>query len=307
MTAPLSVGLLAQTACLWEVSARKLGDVNPGHDFDTLRYADFVLSAAAFAPIVESGLNRPLGETVREAVRAMRRAVAGNPHLGTILLLVPLAASVERKEPRPLASGPTASLRSRLLQTDVADARAVYEAIRIAEPSGLGSASEQDVANEPTRSLREVMCLATDRDLIARQYTNGFADILDLGVPALKHGIERFGCLEGAILFCQLVWLANHPDSLIARKHGPAEAAEASRQAREVLDQRWPDTEAAWKAWHQLDHWMRSKRGRNPGTTADLVGACLFVALRTGILTVPLSLPWTTPGWNEWLNRSKSA
>ena len=38
---------------------------------------------------------------------------------------------------------------------------------------------------------------------------------------------------------------------------------------------------------------MRSERGRNPGTTADLVCACLFVALRTGILTLPTSLPWT--------------
>lgn len=290
MTVPASVGLLAQTACLWEVSARKLGDVNPDHGFDTLRYRDFVLSAAAFAPVLDTALERPIGETIQEAVAAMRRAVAGNPHLGTILLLVPLTAGTDR-----------------LGQTDVADARAVYEAIRMARPSGLGAAPQQDVAEEPTLPLREVMALAADRDLIARQYVHEFADVFDLGVPALKQGIQRFGCLEGAILFCQLVWLSNHPDSLIARKHGPAEAAEASRQAREVLARRWPDTEAGWNARHQLDCWMRNERGRNPGTTADLICACLFAALRTGILTLPLSLPWSSPGWNAWLNASRSA
>jgi len=289
---PASLGLLGQTACLWEVTARKAGDVSPEHDFDTLRYADFVLSAAAIAPVLETAPQHRIGETVREAVQAMRRAVSGNPHLGTILLLAPLAANVDQNES--------------LAGLDVADSRAVYQAIRLAQPSGLGTAPDQDVANESTLPLREIMAQAADRDLVARQYANGFRDVFDLGVSALKRGIARTGCLEGAILYCQLVWLVNHPDSLIARKLGLAEAAEASRRAREVLERCWPDTEAGWAAWKQLDAWMRSERGRNPGTTADLVCACLFVALRTGILTLPTTLPWTCPGWNAWLNASKS-
>lgn len=290
MTAPASIGLLAQTACLWEVIARKAGDVNPEHSFDTLRHADFVLSATALAPVLETAPHRPIGETVRAAVQAMRGVVAGNPHLGTILLLVPLAAGTER-----------------LNETTVGDSLAVYEAIRLAQPSGLGTAAEQDVAGTPTLPLREIMALAADRDLIARQYANDFRDVLDLGVPALKQGIERTGCLEGAILFCQLVWLTNHPDSLIARKRGPAEATEASRRAREILDRHWPDGEAGGIAWKQLDAWMRAERGRNPGATADLIVASLFVALYTGILTLPPSLPWTCPGWDKWLNTSRSA
>ena len=58
------------------------------------------------------------------------------------------------------------------------------KAIRIANPGGLGNVPEQDVRNEPTVTLLEAMKLAADRDLIARQYANGFADVFDFGVPA---------------------------------------------------------------------------------------------------------------------------
>ena len=49
------------------------------------------------------------------------------------------------------------------------DASEVYRAIRLANPGGLGSAEEQDVAAEPTITLLEAMRLAADRDGIARE------------------------------------------------------------------------------------------------------------------------------------------
>ena len=68
---------------------------------------------------------------------------------------------------------------------DVEDARLTYEAIRLAAPGGLGQVAQQDVQEEPTQTLRQVMSLAAERDLIARQYANGFAEIFGDGVPAL--------------------------------------------------------------------------------------------------------------------------
>jgi triphosphoribosyl-dephospho-CoA synthase len=130
------------------------------------------------------------------------------------------------------------------------------------------------------------MALAADRDLVARQYANGFREVFEDGVPALIAGIEKTRCLEGAIIHCHLALLAKHPDSLIARKRGIREAEEASRRALAVLEGRAEITD--------LDAWLQAEgRGRNPGTTADLVTACLFVALRTQVLTLPLTLPWT--------------
>jgi triphosphoribosyl-dephospho-CoA synthase len=281
------LSLWVHTACTWEVTARKLGDVNPLHDLATLRFADFSRAAAAFAPVFESAPHRRIGETVLEAVRVMRSTVGVNTHLGTILLLAPLAAVA-------LAEDLGTGLAGRLDSLDLTDARLVYEAIRLAQPSGLGRAPEQDVAEEPTLPLRDVMALAAARDLVARQYAHGFQDIFGLGVPALMWGLRATASVEGGILVCQVAWLAEHPDSLIARKLGSQEAREISRAAQALQDgDQWPCDPARWKHWRKLDCWMRAQPGRNPGTTADLVAACLFVALRSGILTVPPTLPWT--------------
>src|SRR5262249_56799570 len=118
--------------------------------------------------------------------------------------------------------------------------RAVYEAIRLAVPGGLGSAPEQNLRDEPTKSLVEVMALAADRDLVARQYANGFHELFEEGVSALERGMEQTRSLEGAIIFCHLHLMSTYPDSLIARKRGRSEAEEAARRAGEVLASGWP-------------------------------------------------------------------
>jgi triphosphoribosyl-dephospho-CoA synthase len=99
--------------------------------------------------------------------------------------------------------------------------------------------------------------------------------------------------MEGAIVHCHLTLLAAHPDSLILRKQGPQEAAEASRRARAVLQSGWPHAPGGRSALADFDAWLRAVgHRRNPGTTADLLTACLFAALRQGIITLPLAIPW---------------
>ena len=83
--------------------------------------------------------------------------------------------------------------------------------------------------------------------------------------------------------------MARHPDTLIARKCGLAVAEEAARRARQVLDGGWPKPGAAWARLGELDAWLRADgHRRNPGATADLVAATLFVALREESLPLPL-------------------
>lgn len=280
------LALWLQTACLWEVTARKPGNVHRYCDFEDCTYLDFVLGAAALAPVLATAAERPLGQTVLAAVQVQRQVTPRNTHLGIILLLAPLAAV-------PLSEELGPGVERLLSSLDLADARAVFAAIRLAQPAGLGQVAEQDVACEPSLPLRAIMALATERDLVARQYANGFREVLQEGVPALEEGLRRTGCLEGAILWCQLTLLARHPDSLIARKQGRAEAEEASRRAAAVLAAGWPHHPTGWHRLHDLDHWLRNVgHRRNPGTTADLVTASLFVALRQRILTLPPSLPW---------------
>ncbi|MGH7172273.1 MAG: triphosphoribosyl-dephospho-CoA synthase [Gemmataceae bacterium] len=272
-------GLCAQIACVWEATARKPGNVHRYSDFEDSNYLDFVLSAAAIAPILTTACHRRVGVTILECVQVSRRVAATNTNLGIILLLAPLAAV-------PSAQDPRSGVERVLAALDVDDARLTYQAIRLAAPGGLGCVAEQDVHDEPTQSLRQVMTLAAERDLIARQYVNGFSEVFDEGVPALLAGIERTATMEGAIVFAHLHLLANHPDTLIARKRGWAEAEEAARRARAVLD-------AGCSELEQFDAWLRAEgHGRNPGATADLLTACLFILLRENRITLPSPFPW---------------
>jgi triphosphoribosyl-dephospho-CoA synthase len=286
------VGLWAQVACVWEATARKPGNVTRFLDFEDATYLDFVLSAAAIAPAMAVACRRRVGETVLEAVRATRQVVRGNTNLGIVLLLAPLAAV-------PPGDDLRAGVGKVLAALDVADCRRVYEAIRLAAPGGLGKAAEQDVAQEPTLSLREAMALAAGMDMVARQYANGFAEVFDDGVPALTEGLQQTGSLEGAIITAHLHLMARHPDTLIARKCGLDVAAETARRARQVLDLRWPTRREGWAAFGELDVWLRAEgHSRNPGTTADLVTACLFAALDQAKITLPAGCRWQAD-W-EW-------
>lgn len=276
----LSIGLCAQVACIAEAMARKPGNVHRFVDFDDVGMIDFLLSAAAVAAVLDGAGQRGVGATILEGVRATRTLVETNTNLGILLLLAPLAAV-------PAGQDLRAGTQRVLDGLSVDDARNTYQAIRLSRAGGLGRVPEQDVRDEPSQTLRQVMALAADRDLIARQYVNGFAEVFNDGVPALAQA-RRWGLpLEEAIILCHLQLLSRHPDSLIARKRGLAEAEQASGMARLVLDG-WPDNPHAEQALRQLDNWLRAQgHARNPGTTADLVTASLFVALREGTIPVP--------------------
>ena len=158
----------AHTACVWEVRARKVGNVHPGAGFADLNYLDFVRSAGALMQALTECRGAVIGETILRAVQLRREVTPSNTNLGIILLLVPLAKSQDR-----------AGLTELLRRLTVADAHNCYEAIRSASAGGLGETVEQSVNDEPTVTLLEAMRLAADRDLIAKQYATGFADIFD--------------------------------------------------------------------------------------------------------------------------------
>ncbi len=269
------IGLCAQIACIWEATARKPGNVHRFRDFDDSSYLDFLLSAAAIAPILAKASQRRVGATVLDALRATRQVTNTNTNLGIVLLLAPLA-TVPPEE--PLRSG----VERVLAELDIEDSRLVYEAIRLASPGGLGRAKEQDVRDEPTQTLRKVMSLAAERDLIARQYANGFVEVFDDGAPALRARLLQTGSLEDAIVRAHLELMGKHLDTLIVRKRGRAEAEEAMRRAKAAL-------ESGWDALPEFDAWLRSEGNeRNPGATADLVAASLFVCLREEWIDLPL-------------------
>jgi triphosphoribosyl-dephospho-CoA synthase len=270
----------AVLACLLEATARKPGNVHPEASFADLTYGDFVRSAYLIAPSFEREADWTTGRIVLDAVGRTQREVGRNTNLGIVLLLAPLACVPSN---RALGDG----IGDVLMGLTQEDAALVYAAIRLSNPGGLGQVDREDVASTPSVTLREAMCLAADRDRIAAQYATGFSTVL-AGADRLANGGRFPDRWEEAVIGLHLWLMAEFPDTLIARKCGRETAEESSRRARGVLAAGWPAGESAAQQMSELDSWLRADGNRrNPGTTADLVAACLFTAFRDGRVAPP--------------------
>ncbi len=264
-----------------ECAARKPGNVHPGASFVDTTFEDFVRSAEVAAPVLATAEKLGIGNTILESVRATRERVRTNTNLGMILLLAPLAAI-------PAGTALPLGIREVLNSLDMTDAFAVYEAIRLASPGGLGRVDEQDVSSPPELSLIEAMRLGAHRDLIAKQYVTNFEIVLGFGRQIFMEAVQTVPSWNEAIIWTQLSLMAEFPDSLIARKCGEAVALESQRRAQELLEGEKPDFPDGLV---EFDRWLRADgHRRNPGTTADLIAAILFAVIRDGMWQPPAEI-----------------
>ncbi|MGH1591260.1 triphosphoribosyl-dephospho-CoA synthase [Methylobacterium phyllosphaerae] len=260
---PALIGTLYRAACLAELDALKPGNVHayaPGH---RMVLDDFVTSADVSAPaLAETGAG--IGTRICGGVAATMAAVGQNTNLGILLLSAPLAAAAERGT----------SVATVLDTLDGADAEAVFAAIRLANPGGLGRAGRHDVAAAAPTSLRDAMAEAADRDRIARAYVTGLADVPAIGLKALTEararGLDPTWCTTAI----HLAFLRTVPDSHIARKHGP-DAAERIRQEAEAVLAGIDLAGRPVEPLLALDASLKA-RSMNPGTSADFTVATLF-------------------------------
>jgi triphosphoribosyl-dephospho-CoA synthase len=278
LTTAAEVAAAGQLACLLEVSAPKPGNVSPERHFHDTRYEDFLASAVAIGPALAQAQEQPLGVTIRRAVEDTLRWTRSNTNLGIVLLLAPLARAALQE-----GGAMRDRLRSVLAHTTVADAAEVYAAIRRARPGGLGHSAAEDVAGPPSVNLRDAMGLAAGRDAIAREYVTDFALTFETGVPALLEARRQGLAWTDAAVETYLTLLEASPDTHIARKLGAAEAEIVSRRAGEVRTAGGTRSSAGKLALAELDRELRDPRNRrNPGTTADLTCAALFVVILEG-------------------------
>lgn len=274
----------AQSAYLWacamDVAVCKPGNVSlrsSGHDMHARQFLD---SARVSAPALFDA-SAGVGGRIEAAVQATRAAAGCNTNLGILLLCAPLARALEQLDGEQPMSRERLwlALETVLQGLGLDDARAAYRAILTAHPGGLGTAPEQDVASAPDIDLRAAMRLAADRDLIARQYANGYADVFELvsSAPFTSAGPSAIALAQW-VQRVYLTWLAVHPDSHIARKYGGAAAravsAEAARWRKRLASEPDAAEGADFVAWDE----SLKARGLNPGTSADLTVCTLFVA-----------------------------
>jgi triphosphoribosyl-dephospho-CoA synthase len=296
-----TIATLAQLACLLEASAAKPGNVSPGKHFADTRYEHFLASAAAIGGPLAGASSRPLGQTIRLAIEATAQFTRANTNLGIVLLMTPLARAAsdallgsDPGDVRDRGQTPLQDLHTRLQElrravgrvldsTTVDDARDVYAAIRLASPGGLGRAKDQDVAEDPTVTLREAMRLAADRDGIAREYATDFQTTFELAAPALARARYDGLSWDEAVVETFLRVLAASSDTHVARRGGSELAQAVSRRAADVLGAGGVRTELGRRLMQAMDAELRDARNTaNPGTTADLTAAAIFAFLLAG-------------------------
>lgn len=269
---PGEVAAAIRDACLAEIHAFKPGNVSlasPGHGMSA---RDFIASAGAMAAVIAVP-GAGVGRRILSAIEATRSVVPFNTNLGIVLLCAPIAHAVVEASG---VSGLRARLPAVLAALDVDDAVLAYQAIRLAEPGGLGRAERHDVAAAPSVTLLQAMREARERDRIAGQYVTDYRDIFETGMPAARRVLARRGSREWAAVAVYLEFLSRFPDSHIARKHGGEVAAAVSREAGLLVQAlgRASDPAQEMPALEAFDRQLKA-RSINPGTSADMTVATL--------------------------------
>jgi len=274
-----------------------------------LREAAIMGASAGLCQIDLSGIG--VGRLVRKAVADVARwHGGGNTHLGVALLFIPLAAGAGLSYAR---HGRLSSERIRegavevLRASTVDDAAEAYEAIALAKPSGLGvvEAGAPDVADPAFKAglrasgltLLRVMEEAARWDDVARELAYGYEATFNIALPELESTLRMAGDLRLAVAQSYVKLLAQRPDSFIARcvgvkstprlpeafEAGRGAAEEVMEMARRALSLGGALTPEGLRELERMDEELRARgEDYNPGSTADIVAAALFIAIVCG-------------------------
>src|SRR5512138_3481625 len=257
----------AQLAMMLEVTAYpKPGNVDRCHDYPETRLEHFLASTIFARKALEeadAGKGR-IGEIIGHAVRDTNCHDGGNTHFGAFILLIPLVYGKDIPGAMQAVS-----------KTDTSDAVAFYKAFALTSVK-MNATDEIDV-NDPhaltlirdrEMTLLDIMGHSAANDMVAREWVTGF--------PLVRRGadlLQQLGAGRQSIVDTFLMLLATEPDTFIIKKHGIEIAKETMLAARDVLDGK--------RSVREFDEDC-IRRDINPGSTADITIAAIYVALGEG-------------------------
>lgn len=268
----------AQLALLLEVTGTpKPGNVDRHHDYPDLRFEHFMARAVG----ARQGLERAergsrIGVAFERSIAGMSDQEGGNTQFGALLMLVPLVRAAG--EGRLSREGATAVVAD----TSVEDACEFYRTFEYVDvavddpPEGLEPLDVRqgtDAIPELRRrqlTLADVMEVSAPVDGVAAEWTDGF--------PRTFGAADRLVDFDGPVpdrtarVFLEL--LAEAPDTFVEKRADHETAAEVTSRAEAALA---GEVDPAALADEFVD------RDINPGTTADITAAALFVALERGL------------------------
>ena len=280
------IAKIAQIASALEVSGYpKPGNVHRTRDYDDMVFEDFVISGIVIGDTIRKATtdvdveNPQLGRYILEAVDETDRWIKNNTNLGIVMMITPIAAAAA-------ISDDFDEIRSNIVKlmanTSVDDACDLYDAINIADAGGMGDQDEYDVASDNAKNeLREnkqtmydVLKISAPWDMLAREMTSDMPAVFEIGYPTY-HKLKEEKSLNDACVLTFLTILSQVPDTLISRKYGSDEAMKISLMTRDLLKLR--DADDFDVKLQEFDDYLFENH-YNPGTTADLTAASIFVS-----------------------------
>ncbi len=294
-----------QLAMVMEVSAYpKPGNVDRNHDYEDTRFEHFLASAVSIHPVMENAAKSKtgVGSLIHSAVRESAKwQNGGNTHFGAFILLIPLAMAagdILHKKHEFTIEELVSCAHDIVKKTNVQDAIEFYRSFETAkvrvnpvdkfdlqDSSSLGSLDEENT------TLYDLMEISRSYDLIADEWVSGFKRCANCGETIINFmgSTNKFGepklDVNDVVVYAFLKILSENRDTFIQTKFDETTADYVSGRARDILLEFKPQRsgfDAVRLAVEEFDDELLSK-GINPGSTADIVIAGLFIALLGGV------------------------
>ena len=266
--------------CDTEIKSLKPGNVHKYSEGHGMNLKDFLKSSLIISKCLTKN-NLDLGKKILISVNEIQNKIKKNTNLGIILMLSPIATIVQ-KEGVISKEELLKKIKSLIKKQNIKNSIPIFKAISLTSPGGLGFSKKYDVNEPPNTNLYKAMKFAKKKDLIARQYYNGFEDIYKIGIPAYKNFYNKWGKVDWALTGVYLTFLKKFNDSHIVRNKGNKIATSIKKEAKKYYFflKRNKNLTKIKKKLLIFDKKLKSKR-INPGTTADLTVATLLLEIVT--------------------------
>jgi triphosphoribosyl-dephospho-CoA synthase len=283
---PSHIARCAQLAMILEVSATpKPGNIDRDHNYIDTRFEHFLASAIGVYPILEkaavstTGIGKLLHDSV---VESSKWQSGGNTHFGAFILLIPLVMAGGKCENNNCLKEEVFRI---VRETTVNDSVEFYRAfamagVKVRPVADLDLADTDSIEKIKAHGLTlfNLMDISASYDMIAEEWVNGFEKTFECCV-LIRDKIKKYGINDAVVLtFMEL--LSRNKDTFIRTKFDIKKAEEVSMRATSILQK--VDMTGIKADIGQFDEELL-KEGVNPGSTADIIIAGLFVSLFEGM------------------------
>ena len=288
------IAKLAQIASVLEVSGwPKPGNVHRTRNYDDMVFQDFAISAVVIGDTMEELANQAkeiddlsnaeLGKYILQAVSETDKWIETNTNLGIMMMCIPIAAAAAISSSFDEIQDNVGRLMD---ATTVEDAVNLYDAINVADAGGMGDQEEFDVMSEKAKdelrannqTMYDVLEISAGWDRLANELTNKMPVSFELGYPTFFdfwESCDDVDVINDATVLTFMTILSQIPDTLISRKYGDETAEAVSQKANEIL--KFKDDDSFVEKLLEFDDYLFDN-GYNPGTTADLTAASIFLS-----------------------------